>query len=75
MGSLDIESIRDNIWAEAGGWFRLPSFVIGMGRAIDLFGNLNAYRYAPSAEQADSDAIRRDFEAIGRDLRAAMSAK
>jgi hypothetical protein len=72
MGSIDIEAIRDNIRAQTGGWFAIPSFFGGMGRVIDLFGMLNVYRYYASTEEADIDAMRRDFMAVGRDIWGAM---
>ena len=75
MGTFDAGLIRDNIRTETGYWFALPSFIGGMARVIDLFGVCNRYRYADSEGEADSNAIRRDFEAVGRDIRAAMATK
>lgn len=72
MGSIDTEAILDSIRAETGGWFAIPSFFGGMGRAIDLFGTLNVYRLFPSPEEADKDAMRRDFQAVGRDIAGAI---
>lgn len=75
MGSIDAEAIRDSIRLQTGGWFALPSFFGGMGRVIDLFGVLNTYRYYASTEEADLDAMRRDFATVGRDIRGAIKAE
>ena len=75
MGNIDIGTIRENIRTETGGWFALPTFFGGMGRVIDLFGTGDRYCTFPTAEEADADSIRRDIEAVGRDLRAAMASK
>lgn len=72
MGSVDTEAIRDSIRAQTGGWFAIPSFFGGVGRAIDLFGVLNVYRFFASQDDADIDAMRRDFLAVGRDLQGAL---
>lgn len=72
MGSIDTEAIRDSIRAQTGGWFAIPSFWGGMARAIDLFGTLNVYRFYSGPNEADIDAMRRDFQAVGRDIATAI---
>ncbi len=75
MGRMDAEAIRDSIRLQTGGWFTMPSFFGGMGRVIDMFGVLNVYRYYANTEEADIDAMRRDFMAVGRDILGAMKAE
>lgn len=69
---MDAEAIRDSIRVQTGGWFALPSFLGGVARAIDLFGTLNVYRFYPGPDEADLDAMRRDFQAVGRDIATAI---
>lgn len=75
MGSIDAEAIRDSIRLQTGAWFAIPSFLGGMGRTMDLFGVLNVYRFFASPEDADSDAMRRDFRAVGRDIQNALGSE
>jgi len=75
MGRFDSEAIRDSIREQTGGWFAIPSFFGGMGRVIDLFGVLNVYRYYANPAEADIDAMRRDFMAVGRDIWSAFEAE
>lgn len=51
--------------------FARPSALEGIGRILDFAGSYNQYNTSPTPEEADARAIRSDFEAVGRDLRAA----
>lgn len=53
--------------------FALPSFVEGIARNIDIFGTLQVYNSSPSPEEADARALRKDWEAVGGDIRSAMN--
>lgn len=55
--------------------FRLyarPSFWEGLARLLDVGGTLNEYNYSDSDEEADVRAILSDWEAVGKDIRAAI---
>lgn len=45
-----------------------PSFLEGMGRAIDLGGTLVEYNTSLTPEQADLIALRSDIQAVRADL-------
>ena len=49
-------------------------FFRGMGRALDLGGVMSSYDPRRAPEEADWDALCRDWQAVGGDLRAAMRA-
>ena len=48
------------------------SFIRGMARVFDLFGNLNMYNTSDSSVEADSKAIYSDWLSSGNDLRNSM---
>ena len=48
--------------------FARPSFLEGMGRAIDLGGFLNEYNNSLSPSQADRLALKSDVAALKRDV-------
>lgn len=52
--------------------FALPSVLQGIGSILDLGGVVHRYATSPSGAEADSLAIRSDWEAIGQDLRRAV---
>ena len=52
--------------------FARPSFLEGYGRAIDLGATLNEYNSNKTPEEADTAAIRSDWEAVGDSIAAAM---
>jgi hypothetical protein len=58
----------------SGVWFANPSFSGGMARVMDLGGTLNSYKIYASPNEADKAALRRDFEAVGNDIRSAVEA-
>lgn len=49
-----------------------PSFLSGFGRAIDLGGVFDDYNASETDAEADALAMRLDWQAVGRDLDAAM---
>ena len=54
--------------------FAKPSFIGGMARVLDLGGTLNVYNNSATEEDADAQALRSDFKAIGKDLYDAIEA-
>ena len=52
--------------------FALPSFFEGIARNIDIFGTLQDYNSSSNPMEADARALRKDWEAVGRDIRFAM---
>ncbi|MBW7944802.1 hypothetical protein H3C70_05395 [Patescibacteria group bacterium] len=45
--------------------FRPPSFLKGMARVVDLFGQIDEYKYT---QDPDLELLGRDWEIIGKDL-------
>jgi hypothetical protein len=52
--------------------FARPSFLTGMGRALDLGGVFDAYNDSPTEEDADARALRADWVAVGGDIKNAV---
>lgn len=52
--------------------FARPSFVEGMGRAIDFGGTLQTYNDSETTDEADHRALSSDWRMIGRDIKAAI---
>ena len=48
--------------------FNPPSFLKGIARTLDLYGNLDAYNYSDTEQEADSNALKKDWEIIGQDI-------
>lgn len=48
--------------------FRVPSFFKGVARIFDLFGQLDDYKYSKSDIEADTNALKRDWQVIGADI-------
>lgn len=48
---------------------RPPSFLRGMSRVFDLFGQLNE---APRRDCSDAELIQADWEAVGADMKTAL---
>ncbi len=48
--------------------FAVPNFVGGVARAIDLGNTLTVYNNSLTEEEADENAIRSDWKAVGDDL-------
>lgn len=53
--------------------FAQPSFLAGIARILDIGGVLDDYNSARTAEEADANAMRADWGAVGSDLHDAMS--
>jgi hypothetical protein len=51
---------------------RLPSFWNGFASLINFSSNKNNYRYDATPDEADINALRADWHAIGGDLRHAI---
>ncbi len=49
-----------------------PSFVRGVGRILDFTQTLDRYNSSATAEEADFNAIKSDWEAVGGDIRFAI---
>ena len=52
--------------------FSTPSFLSGVGSAINLFGDFYRFNGSENGETADRIAIECDFRMIGQDLRNAV---
>ncbi|PIR13014.1 hypothetical protein COV49_03560 [Candidatus Falkowbacteria bacterium CG11_big_fil_rev_8_21_14_0_20_39_10] len=48
--------------------FARPSFIEGVARVLDLGSTLQVYNESKTANEADSRAIQKDWEAIGEDV-------
>ena len=53
--------------------FARPSFIAGLGAAIDLGGTMEIFNESPSPEEADFLALRNDWCAVGQDIQNAMA--
>ena len=53
--------------------FAKPSFLAGVGRAIDIGGVFDDYNLTETPRQADARAMAADWQVVGDDLRAAMA--
>ena len=49
-----------------------PSFLGGIGRALNLFGRGAQYNFSSTGDKADRQAIAADWRVVGDDLRQAM---
>lgn len=49
-----------------------PGFWIGSARILDLYGKLDKYNYSNTPNEADYNALKKDWEIIGKDLRNAI---
>jgi hypothetical protein len=54
--------------------FSMPSFLTGVGRNVDLFGNMTEYNISETPEEADTRALMKDGFAVRKDLSAAFEA-
>lgn len=55
------------------GLFAVPNFSTGAARIFDFRNRLNMYNKSQGSQAADDDATRRDWHAVGEDLRAATA--
>ena len=46
-----------------------PSFINGIGRSIDLFGQFTEYNKSKSGKEADAKSLYNDWKAIGKDIK------
>jgi hypothetical protein len=46
-----------------------PSFIKGVGRVFDFSQSLDSYNTSSTPEQADFDAIKSDWQAVGGDIK------
>jgi hypothetical protein len=52
-----------------------PSFLTGVARTLDLYGQFDAYNGSKTAQEADALALQSDWKVVGEDLRAAVKAQ
>jgi hypothetical protein len=48
--------------------FKMPSFKKGLTRPMNLFPNLKEYKYSKTGEDADKEALAKDWAMIGQDI-------
>jgi hypothetical protein len=46
----------------------IPSFFLGIGSILNLFGSYYDYYAADSVDQANAEAIKSDWEMVGQDM-------
>ena len=54
-------------------FFAMPSFLSGVGRALDIGGKFDEYNFAATPEETDAIAIYTSCRAIGEDMMAACA--
>lgn len=47
---------------------RMPSFLKGVSRLCDSYGNLDQYKVYKNEDESDREAIKRDWIMVGRDI-------
>ena len=52
--------------------FNYPSFLKGMSRVFDLYGNIDVYNYSDTDDNADYNALKSDWKMVGYDLKNAI---
>lgn len=55
-----------------GKLFAEPSFIEGMARNLDIGNTLRAYNESPTEHEADIDALKNDWRAVGDDIRSSI---
>ena len=53
--------------------FATPTFISGMGAALDFGGTMAMFNESSSPEEADTLALANDWHAVGNDIRGAIS--
>jgi hypothetical protein len=48
--------------------FANPSFIEGVARVLDMGTNLEVFNSSDTPKEADTKAIRKDWEAVGDDI-------
>ena len=56
-----------------GRLFASPSFVEGMARNLDIGNTLQEYNDHPTENEADIEALRSDWKAVGEDIKSTIS--
>jgi len=51
--------------------YQIPSALKGAARIVSIFGRLDEYRTSPTKEEADTNAIHKDWEIVGEDIASA----
>lgn len=54
-------------------FFAMPSFLSGVGRALDIGAQFDEYNFAPTLEETAAIAIYTGFRAVGTDMMSACS--
>lgn len=54
--------------------FVYPSVLKGMSRIMDMFGYLDQYNYKETEQEADLNALKRDWSIIGLDIKNTLEA-
>lgn len=57
-----------------GKLFAEPSFAEGMARNLDIGNTLQAYNASATEQEADIEALKDDWRAVGNDIRGSMTA-
>lgn len=52
--------------------FSSPSISKGTARVVDLFGYLDEYNYKRTEAEADTEALKRDWNIVGLDIKSAI---
>jgi hypothetical protein len=53
--------------------FAMPSFLTGVARLFDLYGQFDTYNDSSSDDSADARALYSDWRMVGQDLAGAMT--
>jgi len=54
-------------------FFAMPSFLSGVGRALDIGGQFDEYNFGATPEETAGIAIYMGFRAVGKDMMSACS--
>ena len=61
-----------DLFRRSGRLFARPSFLEGYGRALDIGATLNEYNHSKTPEEADTAAIKSDWQAVGDSIEYAI---
>jgi hypothetical protein len=64
--------MNSKAFSETAALFALPTFLSGAARALDLGGTFDDYNGAASPEEADRQALKTDWAAVGKDMHLAI---
>jgi len=65
----DYMNLTDKMFKLSSDLYYKPSFIDGMGSVFNVRGNHFDYKYSANANEADINAIRRDWSIVGDDIR------